>query len=439
MKLKTLSLVSALALFAGTVACEKSSPARPSDSTGASGSAAVSGGAAVTDAVTGITLTAPTLTSPTANQSFKFADQPLTLTLKNAVHTAGAAATPTYTFEVATDAAFANKVYTKDGVAEGAGSTALKIDTLAGPLAKNYFWHARAAIGAVVSPFTAARGFSVGAQVTITAPVAASPSAGGTVGSNGILAVTNATTTGPAGAVSYRFEVSDSSAFTNLVFTSTVGQGSGQTSVNMTANLTANGTYFWRVIVSDPATQVSSPYSATSTFKFVPFSMKDATIVDSPGDLGSWPETAAITSVQFQGGGPFLVDFDRRDGQGRWPDMPFGSGDLEYTLGLCVNISGHWYCSAVVQFWYGRSLDSSGNASDVGFEWFYDPARWRAPLTGYQPQPGETVGVFVASGNLRDGSYTQASCPGVCERSNVAFVQWEGNGFNGASALRLKR
>src|SRR5476649_1969597 len=194
MKLKTLSLLSALALFIGTAACEKSSPARPSDLAGASGSAAV------TDAVTGITLTAPTLTSPTASQAFKFADQPLTLTVKNAVHTAGATASPIYTFEVATDAAFANKVYTNAGVAESAsGSTSVKIDTLAGPLAKSYFWHARATIGAVVSPFTAARGFSVGAQLTIAAPVVSSPTAGGTVGSNGILSVTNAVKSGPAG------------------------------------------------------------------------------------------------------------------------------------------------------------------------------------------------------------------------------------------------
>jgi hypothetical protein len=133
------------------------------------------------------------------------------------------------------------------------------------------------------------------------------------------------------------------------------------------------------------------------------------------------------------------VDFDRRDGPNRWLDTPFGDGDLEYTLGMCVNNGGHWYCSAVVQFWYGRELTASGNSSNIGGSWFYDPARW-GPIAGYQPQEGELVGIFVASGNLRDGSFTQAVCPRICERSDVAFVQWDGTGFGGiASRLGLKR
>ena len=75
------------------------------------------------------------------NQQFKYAEQPLTLTVKNAVSTGTTALT--YSFEVATDAAFANKVYSKDGVAEGSGQTSLKIDMLPGPGAKSYFWRAR--------------------------------------------------------------------------------------------------------------------------------------------------------------------------------------------------------------------------------------------------------------------------------------------------------
>ena len=53
--------------------------------------------------------------TPTANQQFKNVEQPITLTVKNAV-TSGT--TPlTYTFEVASDAAFGTKVFSKDGVA----------------------------------------------------------------------------------------------------------------------------------------------------------------------------------------------------------------------------------------------------------------------------------------------------------------------------------
>ncbi len=420
MKLKSLGLLSALALFAATAACQKSSPARPSDL------AASSGSASVTDANTGITITSPQLTTPATNEQFKFADQPLTLTVKNAAQTGSAAMT--YTFEVATDGEFVSKVYAKDNVAEGAdGSTALTIDTLPGPLAKSYFWRARATAGSVPGPFTPGRGFDVGPQVVIQAPVVVSPTQGATLGTNGTLAVNNAARTGPAGALLYRFEVSDSSAFGSLVFASTVDEHSGQTSVAMTAKLTSGATYFWRVQVSDPTNQVTSPYSSVSSFKYVPFDMAGATIVNSPPDLGSWPETARITKVEFTSG-PFLVDFDKRTGPNRWPDVvPAGwTGALQYTLGLCGNIKGHWYCSAVVQFWHGRALEDSGPSYGVSYEWFYDPVRWGA-MAGYQPADGETVGVFVAAGNLRDGSYTRATCPRVCERSNVAFVQWYKN------------
>src|SRR5436305_1040145 len=111
MNLKSLGTWSALALLVFTTACTKASPTRPSDAT-ASGQTA-----AVTDAVTGVTLTAPTLITPAVNQVYKFAEQPITLVVGNAVSTGS---TPlTYTFEVASDAAFASIVYAKSGVAAG--------------------------------------------------------------------------------------------------------------------------------------------------------------------------------------------------------------------------------------------------------------------------------------------------------------------------------
>ena len=81
MKLKTLSLWSALALSAAAMACQKSSPTRPSDLVSSAETESV------TDATTGITLTSPQLTTPTINQQFKNSEQPLALTIRNAVTT----------------------------------------------------------------------------------------------------------------------------------------------------------------------------------------------------------------------------------------------------------------------------------------------------------------------------------------------------------------
>ncbi|HEV3060306.1 MAG TPA: hypothetical protein VGY48_18835 [Vicinamibacterales bacterium] len=411
---KCLSYRSALILAAMAAGCTTSSPTRPAD---AGASTQVS---AINDAKTGITLTTPQPVTPTAGQRLKFADQPLTLTVKNGVTTGS---TPlTYSFQVASDAAFATVVYSKDGVAQGSGGqTSLQIDSLPG--SADYFWRARVAAGAAIGLYSPGRTFNVGPQVVIQAPALVSPSQGGNFNGTASLIAANAARTGPAGQLFYRFEVSDSSSFTNLVFVSNVAeQSSGQTSVQMTAQLTTNATYYWRVQVSDPASGVSSPYSTVFSFKYVPFDPTQATFYSSPADLGYWNETAKITSIVLNYDG-IQVDFDRRDGPNRWPDEQFGAGSIQYTLGMCLNIDSHWDCAAVVQFWYGRELTAGGRPSDVALDWFYGP-RW-GPLYGHQPADGEPVALFVASGNLRgrnDPGYV--TCPRVCERSNFAVVPW---------------
>ncbi len=220
MKLKSLSVWSALALLAATTACQKSSPARATDLESPSATASM------TDAATGITLTTPAPITPTANQQFKYSEQPLTLTVRNAVSTGSSPLT--YSFEVASDAAFASKVFTREGVAEGGnGQTALRIDTLAGE--RGYFWRARVTSGSSVGLNSAPRGFSVGPQVILQAPVLVSPAQNGTASGNPTLIVNNVARTGPAGQVFYRFDVSTTAAFQSIVFTSTVAEQSGST------------------------------------------------------------------------------------------------------------------------------------------------------------------------------------------------------------------
>jgi hypothetical protein len=411
---KTLSIGGACALVIATAACEKSSPARPTDVETTTQTATV------VDAKTGVTLTTPVPVSPDNNKQFKNVEQPVTLTVRNAVTTGTSPLT--YSFEVATDAAFANKVYSKDGVAEASGQTSLKIDKLAAD--KNYFWRAHASAGSLPGPNSAPRTFTLGPEVILQQPTLAAPGNNGSASGTPALVVNNVGRSGPAGPVVYRFEVSTDANFGTLAFVGTVAeQPGGQTTFSLTvpANTPA-GNYFWRVQASDPSNAVTSAFSSVFSFRFQPFDMRQAIILDSPRDLGSWDETAHITSVNFSPEA-FEVDFDRRDGANRWRDQPFGSGTLQYTLGMCVNPNGNqWYCSAVVQFWHGRELTASTPPSYVGRNWFYD-GRW-APIVGYQPSNGETVGLFVGSGNLRDAAFTGPSCPMVCERSNVAMVTW---------------
>jgi len=163
--------------------------------------------------------------------------------------------------------------------------------------------------------------------------------------------------------------------------------------------------------------------------------MREATIVDSPSDLGYWAETAQITRVDFSQGW-VVVDFDRRDGPNRWPDTPWGRpGDsVEYCLGMCLNINNHWFCSAPIQFWHGRDLEAGGRANEVGINWFYPPA-W-GPMSGHQPANGELVGIFVAEGSTRHNRDGSESI--VHERSNVALIPF-GTNFNLGSTLLHRR
>ena len=423
MKLKSIGIWSALALLAVTTACTKDSPTRPSDTTASGGTASV------TDATTGVTLTAPAPVSPSANQQFKFAEQPLTLTVANAVSTGTTALM--YTFEVASDSAFANKVYTKDGIAAGSAQTSVKIDTLPGPNAKNYFWRARVSSGATTGPYSTVRGFAVGAQVVLSTPAPVSPVNGATVGGFPTLTANNVQRSGPAGQIVYRFELSNVSSFGNVLAAQTQAeQGGGATSTTFNNVNLGNGNYFWRVLASDPTNAVTTAYSAVIPFTVQLFNLQNANVWDNPPDFKSWAETSAITSIVFTDSA-ILVDFDKRDGPDRWPDVGFGGGALEYTLGMCVNISGEWNCSATVQFWHGRDLEASGRPDEIGINWWYD-GRW-GHLLGYQPTCGETVGIYAAAGNLRDSGNVIAK-----ERTNIVLMPFCGQYQIGQGVLSVR-
>ncbi len=153
------------------------------------------------------------------------------------------------------------------------------------------------------------------------------------------------------------------------------------------------------------------------------FDLHLATLYSNPPDLADWPVTTTITEVDF--GDNVHLAFSKQDGADRWPDVtpPGWDGPLQYTLGMVECIDGQWYASAVVEFWYG--LDASGGNigldNQVAMNWYYDAGRWGA-LAGRQPATGETIGIFVAAGNLRNISTDDTAQSPVMERSNVVMV-----------------
>jgi hypothetical protein len=409
MKLKAWTICSTLGLLVVTAACESKNAAVPT---------APGTGALVQATVADVTIAPPTLASADGAQ-IKNVNQPVTLAIGSAVATGSRALT--YTIEVASDAAFGTIVYTKSGLAADASQV---IDKLSPD--KTYYWRARATSGSLPGPNSKPRSFTIGPQVLLSTPATASPSSSGVVGAQVTLTANNVQKTGPAGQVLYRFQVADSSSFGNIVFDSTVAeQGGGTTSVSVTAKL-SNGTYWWHVQASDASNAVTTSYSGAASFQVQLFDLHQATMEDNPSDFANWPETASITSVVFTDNA-ILVDFDKRQGPDRWPDAGFGAtGSIEYTLGMCLNINDHWYCSAAILFWAGRELEASGLPSEISRNWYYDQ-RW-GPMAGYQPSDGELVGIFVGQGALRGSGNTYK------ERSNVVMMPFGGTYFKEGTA-----
>jgi len=359
-----------------------------------------------------VSFAAPLAFQPVNAASFKFKDQPITVSFANAFRTGAAAAT--YTIEVATDPGFSNKTVTTADIAEGAnGTTVFTLPGLAG--GKTYYWHSIPTIGGVTGTPSVTGQFNVAQQVVLSAPSTASPASGLTTASLQLTFVAaNAPRTGPAGPILYEFQMSPNSSFSSISASATVAEQNGQTAWTPAGNLPA-GTQFWRVRATDPSDGLTTAYSSPASFTVQPFDMRTATMWDSDPTIPTWAETATITSVVFTDQA-FDVDFDLRTGPNAWPES--GKQTIQYTLGMCLNLDNHWNCSAVVEFWTGRDLEASGIPSEVGDTWFYN-GRWGA-MQGHQPQPGEMVGLFVTQGDNRGN----CGCSSLKERSNVLMIPW---------------
>jgi len=64
-----------------------------------------------------------------------------------------------------------------------------------------------------------------------------------------------------------------------------------------------------------------------------------ARIVNAP-NVTAWPVTTAITSLSFGERGQTRVEFTKRHGPGRWPDIipPGFDGPIQFTLWLFLKI-----------------------------------------------------------------------------------------------------
>ncbi len=232
------------------------------------------------------TLSTPQALTPTTNTLIPNSAQPVTLVAQNALGTSASATT--YTFEVATDSAFANKVQTKTGVTEGAGGqTSATLSAL--PANADYYWHVQATAGGTTGLFSAASKFTIGPAVSLGAPGLISPANGSTASTQPTLTVSNASHSGSVGAVAYRFDISTTSTFATIAFTGNAAEGSGgQTSFVVGTALAVSTTFYWRATAIDTTNIATGPASATGTFTTAAFSGAAANLATQLG-LVLWP------------------------------------------------------------------------------------------------------------------------------------------------------
>src|SRR5579864_3867385 len=186
---------------------------------------------AVAGPIPGVNITAPTVLVPTAGTKIAVDQQPVTLTVQNAA--TNGVRPLTYVFDVATDANFTNMVFTRDGITPGDGGRTSVL--LPNPLATahTYYWRAHAQDGANTGGFSPAINFDVFTPIVINAPVLVSPAPNATADSiHPKYTITDATHSGPVGAISYLIEVSDSASFANKTAAWTSSEQPNQTVFN---------------------------------------------------------------------------------------------------------------------------------------------------------------------------------------------------------------
>jgi hypothetical protein len=398
---------------------ESSNPAQPTASATAASTALTS------------SVTVPRPVSPANLAQIRNVDQPVTLVIVNAVITQSV--TPTYTFEVASDAAFATKVYTKAGVAAGSNNqTILTIDRLGA--GATYYWRAHAEGGGTVGPNSVVQQFTIGPAIIINAPTLVSPIGGAATAARPALTVANASRTGPVGVLSYRFEIATNAAFSPVVLAASVTEGAARTTYQPTTDLPAESTIFWRVTVTDPASGISGPTSAAGSFSTsLTIDLSKVVYLNSP-NVSNWPQTATLFTVEQDGAGSGPMCFSYTDPG--WPDShwPFGDNP-DPNFGVYAN---QWYFAKIGGVWYGGAgewIYRGAGACKAGQGTFTigPDSGFGPPFSSWVPKVGELVG-FMVSSVARSGPVKRT----VDERSNVIVQPWRDTSL-GSTSLRSTR
>ena len=371
--------------------------------------------------IAGVEITQPVATSPAEHARIAADQQPITFTVANA-ETNGVRPL-SYQFDIAIDYEFSQKVYSQTSVAQGQGSTSFRMPQNL-PAERTYYWRVKAYDGANEGLFSPPFPFTVFTPVVIGVPSPSSPGDGATLSTRVVaLTVQNAPVTGPAGAITYQFEVATDSAMSNRVASAEVGAGSGSTSYT-TAGLAASTRFFWRARAFDFArvgnwsavrsfttgagTVVTPPPPTTNPAPNDQLDLRQVTIVSRDANITNWAVTSTVISAAHSGSDMCI----NHTMAGRWPQLPFfdTGAAIEGNQWFFAQIGGKWYGGANEWLRPGQVCKNvDGHIGQGGYG--------GTPMANWTPAPGEIVGVAVST-PARGGQ------TGGAERSNVVLIRW---------------
>ncbi len=213
--------------------------------------------------IAGVEISAPKLLEPLSGQQISGEKQPITLLIENAWSTGQRPLN--LLIEVATDAGFANVVFSRDGVTLGEGGrTALTLPTALGT-GRAYYWRALARDGANTGPYSPTMGFNVFTPVSFDKPLPQGPT-----GNVKVSNVTpefdfiNAPRAGNPGLVTYVIEVATNSAFAGIIAAWQFPEQLNRTKFRAPSGLPVSSQLFWRVRAYEST--ALGPWSDTASF-----------------------------------------------------------------------------------------------------------------------------------------------------------------------------
>jgi len=212
--------------------------------------------------IAGVEITAPKVLEPASEFKFKESQQPIRLLIENSV--TNGVRPVSYTFEVASDNEFNNKVFARSGVPQGdGGRTSVTIERL--DLGRTYHWRARAEDGANSSTYARAS-FEVLPRALLNPPSQHSPRGGATTATRRPeMIVGQSERNAAVGFVRYEFQIASNVTFSAIVASGVRDEGGGNTHFLPDGDLQAETNYYWRVRATDGET--TSSWSGAESFR----------------------------------------------------------------------------------------------------------------------------------------------------------------------------